>query len=154
MQKRTAARNKLLFGWHNVDVFAVPLAEQKKYYASVGKTWREREPPYEWWVPTPPVISYYTGAVLEGGCVGVLALCIAETEVAVSTFVCFIRCAQFGPPGAFMSVWMWVLRHGQEMLLLLPVKMWGAIDRVGIFRLFQGCDIDGAKAVVLTAHGR
>lgn len=78
-QKCTAAQNTLLVGWHNVELFGVPPAEREKYYTSIWEMWREWEPPYQLCVSKPPVMSYYTGAVLERERAGTLMLRIAKT---------------------------------------------------------------------------
>lgn len=62
-------------------------------------------------MPTRPSASYFIGEVLDGGRALALILCISETKFVGSTFICFIRRAQFGLPKTFVSVRMCVLRH-------------------------------------------
>lgn len=122
VKQHTAARNALLICWHNLKVFAVPLAERGKHYASVGKTRREWKSQPKSYVQTPPVVSYYTRAVLRGGGAVAVVLRIAETDFVVSTFTCFVRCAQFGTPVSFMSVQARLIRHRQECYCGWPAR--------------------------------
>lgn len=46
-----------------------------------------------------------------------------------------------------MSLLLRVLRHRQETLLVLLIKMWEAADFLGIYRSLLGCNIVVAKAV-------
>lgn len=83
-------------------------------------------------------MSHYTKAVLKKGRAKVIALRFAKTKLLVFAFVCFVRGAQIGLPGTFMSFRMIVLQHGQRMLLPSPVKMQESTDRVEVFRILQG----------------
>lgn len=75
-------------------------------------------------------------------------MCRVDTDLNVSQLVCFIQCAQFGLPSAFMATRMRVLRHGEGFLLSLPVEVWLAINLVGKFHLMQSCGFDVAKAIL------
>lgn len=70
------------------------------------------------------------------------------------TFVCFVRCAKHGPPGVPMLVRVMVLRHDQRVLSSLSGRMWDADDRLGLFHLLQGCDVDAEVAAAACARAR
>lgn len=76
---------------------------------------------------------------------------IAVSEVLASSIVCFMQWAQIVLPGMLLLAQMQALRHEEETLLPLPSNMWEETDRVGIFRIMQGCEVDVAKAVVAGA---
>lgn len=154
VRQRSVARHAFLLRWHNVEVFAVLPAERAKYHVSVPHVWRDIEPPYELGVPTPLVLSYYSGEVLKRSPAGSLAMRIAMTEFVISTLVCFLRCAPVRDVKLFYVASMRATHSDQGFLVPLPSKKWQAIDEVGLFCLLEGCEVDVPRALVACARAR
>lgn len=78
---------------------------------------------------------------------GALKLCIAKMGFALSTFTCFISCAQFCSPGTFTLVQKRMLRHNQEVFLSQPIETWDVFNSEEIFCPLPDCDDDVSKMV-------
>lgn len=72
----------------------------------------------------------------------------------MSSFVFFVRCAQFDPPGAFMLPQTRGLWHVQGMLFLTPLKIFEAIDRMGVLLPLEDFEVEVTKEVTACVLAR
>lgn len=60
VRQRTAVRNSLLVGWHQLKLFAVSTRQLHRYYVQVTPSWRESETNSMLCVPIPSMFANYS----------------------------------------------------------------------------------------------
>lgn len=155
IRQRTAVRNPVFVGWHNLEMFAVPPRDLSRYYVAVTGFWRDWEAHRMLCVPSPPVFAYYSGVLGDGGhCFGHLLRATAITEFTITSFVCFIRAAEFGATDLFLPPRLRAMidegRVSASDGVLIPLSL-GMRDKIlerGLLHIFWDCEVEPVSAVL------
>lgn len=97
----TNPKGRRFFGWHNLEIFAIPGRERSKLYANVQESLCQYEAHRSLGVPNPVVYSYFTDVYCNGYAASLMVGCIAEAEYVASSFGAFLRAMQYRPGSRF-----------------------------------------------------
>lgn len=106
-------------------------------------------------VPTPPMCACYSGVPANvNHPFGQLLRKTAITMLAVMSFVCFIRAAEFGVPDLFLPSRFRAVRAGgrlcaNERVLIPPSsKIEAKIMELGLLKIISDCEVDLVLALL------
>lgn len=96
-RQRTNAKGARFVGWHNLEVFAIPLRERDAFYCPVKDVCKNDEGSRTFGVPTSIVFSYLTNKIQSGSApMRDFLQKVLEDEFDMMKLSAFVRCARYG----------------------------------------------------------
>lgn len=142
-------------------MFAVSPKDGYRHYVSVSVYWRNRMASRVFYVPSSPMLAYYSNA-FDGDAqrFGYCILKKAITKFTMMCFVCFDQAAGYGAVDLFWPACLRALaeegrlRVNQEPFVSLPFETNANILKRGLLRTISKCVADLGAAILAFARAR